>query len=100
MEGTKVLWVNTGIVTTSLFKIDIPSSSKCVRFGTKLPRPKPYDEVRDSCLLGLKIEGSACSWLAGGIGTHMGSIGKQVPLPLCHHYGTSTGAGVSCLLDP
>jgi len=42
----KVLWVNTGIVATSLFKIDVPSSSKCVGFGTKLPRPKLYDKVK------------------------------------------------------
>jgi len=45
--------------------------------------------------------GLTCSWFAGGLGTHMGSIGKQVPLPLCHHYVTSTGASASCsLLDP
>ena len=36
-----------------------------------------------SCLLGLKIEGIGLLWLAGGLGTLMGSIGKQVPH---HHY--------------
>ena len=54
-----------------------------------------------SCLLGLKIPGSACSQLAGGLGTHMGSIGKQVPLPLHHHYVTGAGARTLCSsLDP
>ena len=32
----KVLWVDTGIVTIPLFKIDVPSSSECVRFCTEL----------------------------------------------------------------
>ena len=59
------------------------------------------DGLPDSCLLSLKIAGLACLWLAGGLGTHMDSIGKQVPLPLHHHYMTGTGAGTSCLsLDP
>ena len=44
-----------------------------------------------SCQLGLKITGLACLWLAGGLGTHMGSIGKQVPLPLHHPNATGTG---------
>ena len=48
----KVLWVNTGIVTTPLFKIDVPTYSECIRFGTKLPRPKPYDKVKSRELFG------------------------------------------------
>src|SRR5882724_12883724 len=52
----------------------------------------------DGCLLGLKIDRLAYSWLAGGLGTHMGSIGKQVPLPLHHHYATGAGAGCHDLL--
>jgi len=44
----KILWVNTGIVATLLFKIDVPSSSKCIRFGTELPRP--------NCMTRLKAE--------------------------------------------
>ena len=53
----EILWVNTGIVATPLFKIDVPSSTKCVRFGTELPGPKPYDKVksrevfRPTCLM-------------------------------------------------
>src|SRR5882724_4581287 len=64
------------------------------------------------CFLGLKIHGGdwLARWLpagfenqgdwhsqlARGLGTHMGSIGKQVPLPLHHHYMTSAGASTSC----
>ena len=33
-DGAEVLWICTDIVTTSPFKIDIPMSSKSVRFGT------------------------------------------------------------------
>ena len=53
----KVLWVDTGIVTIPLFKVDVPLSSKCIRFSTKFSRPKPNYEVkiqeifRPSCLL-------------------------------------------------
>jgi len=49
---------------------------------------------------GFEIKGSlACGFW--GSRTHMGSIGKQVPLPLHHQYATSTGAGASCSLsDP
>ena len=28
-----VLWIDAGIVTIPLFKIDVPLSSECVRFG-------------------------------------------------------------------
>ena len=30
------LWVDAGIVTIPLFKIDIPSSSECIGFGSEL----------------------------------------------------------------
>jgi len=30
-----VLWIDAGIVNIPLFKIDIPSSSKCTRFGSE-----------------------------------------------------------------
>jgi len=30
-----VLWIDTGIVTIPLFKIDVPSSNKCIRFGSE-----------------------------------------------------------------
>jgi len=34
-SGAVVLWIDTGIVTIPLFKIDIPLSSECVGFGSK-----------------------------------------------------------------
>ena len=34
----KILWINTGIVAIPLFKIDIPLSSECVRFGSEFSR--------------------------------------------------------------
>ena len=40
-----VLWVDAGIVTIPLFKIDIPSSSECVGFGSEFSRTKMDDEV-------------------------------------------------------
>jgi len=36
--GVEVLWVDTGIVAIPLLKIDVPSSSKCVRFGAEFSR--------------------------------------------------------------
>jgi len=30
-----ILWIDTGIVAIPLFKIDVPSSSKCVGFGSE-----------------------------------------------------------------
>ena len=51
----EVLWVDTGIVTIPLFKIDLPSSSECVRFGTEFSRMKMDDEVE-----GGKVFGPSC----------------------------------------
>jgi len=47
------------------------------------------DWLTGSCLLGLKIG------LLAGVGTLMGSIGKQVLLLLHNHCGQGTGAGTS-----
>ena len=41
----KVLRVGSGIVAIPLFKIDVPSSSQCVRFGSELPLMEANDEV-------------------------------------------------------
>ncbi len=41
----KILWVDSGIVATSLFKVHIPVTSKCIRLCTKLPRMEADDEV-------------------------------------------------------
>ena len=41
----EVLWVDTGIVTIPLFKVDFPLSSQCVGFGAEFPRAEVDDEV-------------------------------------------------------
>ena len=51
-----VLWIDSGIVTIPLFKIDIPSSSKSVRLGSESSRTETDDKVesrkvfRPTCL--------------------------------------------------
>ena len=40
-----VLWVDSGIVTIPLFRVDVPSSSKSVRFGSQFSGMEPYDKV-------------------------------------------------------
>src|SRR5882672_5279941 len=47
------------------------------------------DWLIGGCLLGLKIEGMG---LLAGVGTHMGSIGKQVPSLLHNHCATLVAA--------
>ena len=52
----EVLQIDTGIVTIPLFKIDVPSSSECVGFGSEFSRMEMDDKVesrkvfRPSCL--------------------------------------------------
>src|SRR6266542_6842669 len=41
----KILWVDSGIVATSLFKVHIPATGKCIRFRTKLPGSEADDEA-------------------------------------------------------
>ena len=41
----EVLWIDTGIVTIPLFKIDVPSSSECVGFGSEFSGMEADDEV-------------------------------------------------------
>lgn len=45
-NGAKVLRINTGIVVTSLFKIDVPSSSQGVRFGAETSGTEADDHVK------------------------------------------------------
>ena len=53
----EVLWIDTGIVTIPLFKIDIPLYSECVGFGAKFSRMESDEKVesrkvfRPLCLL-------------------------------------------------
>ncbi len=42
----KILWVDSGIVATSLFKVHIPAVGKCIGFGTELPRSEADDVVK------------------------------------------------------
>ncbi len=41
----KILRIDSGIVTTSLFKVHIPAMSKCIRLCTELPRMEADNEV-------------------------------------------------------
>ena len=51
-----VLWVDSGIVTIPLFRVDVTSSSKSIRFRSKFPRMETYNKVeggkefRPTCL--------------------------------------------------
>ena len=40
-----VLWIDAGIVAIPLFKIDVPSSSKCVGFGSEFSRTETDYEI-------------------------------------------------------
>ena len=40
-----VLWVDSGIVTIPLFRIDVPLSSKCIGFHAKFSGTDMYNEV-------------------------------------------------------
>ena len=44
-HGSEVSWIYAGIITSSLFRVDIPSSSKSIGFGTKASRTETDDEV-------------------------------------------------------
>ncbi len=41
----KILRVNSGVVATSLFKVHIPTTSKCIGICTKLSRTEAHNEV-------------------------------------------------------
>ena len=42
---SEVLWVGSGIVTTPLFKIDVPSSSQHIGFCPEFPRMEMNDKI-------------------------------------------------------
>src|SRR5882724_626932 len=48
-----VLWIDAGIVASPLFNIDVPSSSGCVRFGSKFSRMETDYEVESRKVFGL-----------------------------------------------
>ena len=47
-----VLWIDAGIVTIPLFKIDVPLSSECIRFGSKFSRAETDYEVESRKVFG------------------------------------------------
>ena len=47
-----VLWIDSGIVTIPLFKVDVPSSSQCIGFGAKFSRAEMDDEVESREVFG------------------------------------------------
>jgi len=52
-DGLEVVRVDCGIASIPLFKIDIPSSSESIWFGTETTRAEPDDKVELGEVLGL-----------------------------------------------
>ena len=44
-HGSEVSWIYAGIIASPLFRIDVPSSSKSVGFGTKVSGMESDNEV-------------------------------------------------------
>ena len=44
-HGLDISWIYAGIITSPLFRVDIPSSSKSVGFGTEVSGTELDDEV-------------------------------------------------------
>ena len=44
-HGSEVSWVYAGIITSPLFRIDVPLSSKSIRFGTEASGMEMDNEV-------------------------------------------------------
>ena len=44
-HGSEVSWIYAGIITSSLFRVDIPSSSKSIGFGIETSGMESDDEV-------------------------------------------------------
>ena len=42
---SEVVWISTGVATISLFAVQIPTSSKEIRLGSKFPRAKTDDHI-------------------------------------------------------
>ena len=51
-DRLEVVRVDCGIASISPFRIDIPSSSKSIQFGTKMTRVEPNDKVELGEVLG------------------------------------------------
>ena len=46
------MWVNITIIFSSLFKIEVQMTSKCIRFGSDFTRPKPDNQIKSTKVLG------------------------------------------------
>jgi len=68
----EVLWINTGIVTIPLFKVDVPLYSECIRFGSELFGMEANDEVKTG-----KVFGPSCLLMCEAFG-HLKVL--QVPV--------------------
>ena len=44
-HGLEVSWIYAGIIASPLFRIDVPSSSKSIRFGTEASGMESDNEV-------------------------------------------------------
>ena len=44
-DGMEIVGVNSGIIISPLFRVDVPSSSRGVWFRAKMPRTEADDEI-------------------------------------------------------
>ena len=51
-DGLEVVRVDYGIASISPFRIDVPSSSESIQFGTEMTRAEPDDKVKLGEVLG------------------------------------------------
>ena len=58
-HGLEVSRIYAGVITSPLFRIDVPSSSKCVGFGSEMSGMETDDEVQLAEELG-PLDLSAC----------------------------------------
>ena len=47
-----ILWIDAGIVGIPLFKIDVPSSSECIGFGSEFSGMETDDEIESGKIFG------------------------------------------------
>ena len=51
-DGLEVVRVDYGIASISPFRINVPSSSESIQFGTEMTRAEPDDKVKLGEILG------------------------------------------------
>ena len=51
-DGLEVVRVDYGIASISPFRINVPSSSESIQFGTEMTRAEPDDKVKLEEILG------------------------------------------------